>query len=1368
MPDVGVLNLQIHDDSEKAAQGLEGLVGVLERVKDACGFGRNLGTIATNLDKLSKVINDSIQGSTVAKLNELATALEKMQNIGKVNIRIAYGKEDEFNAVARAFEQTEADSHGIITNIQESARQTEDLTAGFTESEKRISGNISRVEELEQTIQEASASAQQFDYSKFDPANLPMGALGATLREAETEWAQYKDKVQETDKYIQQIGTSMNAIIPYSEKNEDSWESISERIREASRVAKVEYEKACEEALKDAQKLNSEIANAVRALPKRTIEDYYHGMRFERQEDGTDKKVQVKDMLTEQLRGMGTPNEQLYAFQTVAKELGMTVEEVKAKIEELKAAEAGVGEQATHGIDSLNNSLSVAEKYTEKARNALEKIKEAASGLKGGFSKLFPTISSLVKGFGRIAKYRILRTILKQISSGISEGVQNVYYYSKAVGTSLAPAMDSAASALLQMKNSIGAAVAPVIESLVPVLQTVVNWFITAVNYANQFFALIRGQKTWTRAVPATTKAFDDQTKAAKGAGAAIKDLLADWDELNIIQSESGGGGSIGATENATDYLNMFEEVGTFNNEIRDIVDFLKDNFGDIKETALAIGTAILGWKLSTAFEGVLGVLGTLLGEAATIYFTLKLTDSFGKEFVETGKPGWFIADALTGAVGATLAGTLAAKIAGGAWGVISAGFTLRLAGNVNLKNSRTAFAQEKNAHAQMLAILGSVEKGIGSALIAAGFTSSVPLALAIGGASAIYTYAVNALASVNVTGIKWGTESLSADDVVTFVKDNMLTPDIEAQIKVTSATLDLAADAQESLATQATKLLKPVNALKLGVNIDDSLKQIETDIFGEDGLIKRFKEFTASQKEVVNSAETYAPTIVNGENISAEILNESNSAWDELNGLMDGLGADLSKHLTRAMDKTLSEELRQFELNAVEEITDTMIRVSLAGQRATVTSDALTDLAFNLNKASEGTFSDILNVYEAYRSALYEQNMALKKEEAASFAKASAMYAEFAEDALKKAGGDETDALFVEYTAKAKRFADRYTEIMGNLVESVETSVDEATVPGKELLRSAILDMLQGAKELKDGRVELFTGGKIKGLPTGAAGGLKEKTDLAHQNLMFNREDKQAYKDFLDAIIEDYFPDDFNIIKELLDTGVINYDDIFDPEALFSNMKNLHKWDSSYYREMWNALFGTTGAHELSHAELGDGQVAVLPDITITDEDEVRKRLRQAIDEAIGDGVIDTDEALTLMIDFGANNFNDLMEELGYHVDEMLGGGGEYQIETEYGEPSYPTTQTPYTPENLPLANPTDLTDVNITLNESDISGGVKEGTSELSRGISDMEQTISLWLQRIYNKEFNVNFTPSTAVGLVGRASQVLLNNVTGENVP
>ena len=327
-----------------------------------------------------------------------------------------------------------------------------------------------------------------------------------------------------------------------------------------------------------------------------------------------------------------------------------------------KAIKAGLKVQELRdAIYEYTDALREANEEQRKTIGFGDAMKNEWGNIKDGATRLIKPLRDLVKRFGAIAKYRMLRSIIRHITSGFSEGVQNVYQYSKAIGGSFATSMDSAATALQQMKNSIGAALAPAIQAVIPYLNTLVNWFIQAVNWANQLFAMLAGQSSWTRALPETSSAFEKQTKSAKGAGKAIKDLLADWDELNIIQSESGGGGS-GAGKTAEEYKNMFEEVNEFSEGVKNAIEFIDEHLGGIPELLKKAAAILLGWKFSKAFKGILGQLGSIIAGLGAIQIGFEL--AYGAGF-DAGKKGYFDASDVLKSIGGVIATALGGYLIG-------------------------------------------------------------------------------------------------------------------------------------------------------------------------------------------------------------------------------------------------------------------------------------------------------------------------------------------------------------------------------------------------------------------------------------------------------------------------------------------------------------------------------------------------------------------------------------------------------------------------------------------------------------------------------------------------------------------------------
>lgn len=351
--------------------------------------------------------------------------------------------------------------------------------------------------------------------------------------------------------------------------------------------------------------------------------------------------------------------------------------EVASGMEQVKSATQTVGSAMertksatrvlTDDMKDLDKELKRKKPDAETATKGINKFGFSLKDLKKGIKSAFPLLAQLGSRLKSIIIRRTLTAALRKVVSSAKEGLQNVYEYSKLIGSGFSSSMDGAASSLAQMKNALGAALAPAVQMLIPLLQQVVSWFINLVNYANQFFALLNGQKTWTRALPQTVSAFDKQKKAAKGAGAAIKDLLADWDELNIIQSESSGGGGAGTTA-AEDYLKMFEEVSRFDNKVKDVVNFIKDNFDTILSIVEGIGAAILLWKISEAFGHSLNMLQKLeLAAGLTLLITgVKLASAAGYDIGKNGLNDTNMKDAVESVVVSALGGALIGLAFGG------------------------------------------------------------------------------------------------------------------------------------------------------------------------------------------------------------------------------------------------------------------------------------------------------------------------------------------------------------------------------------------------------------------------------------------------------------------------------------------------------------------------------------------------------------------------------------------------------------------------------------------------------------------------------------------------------------------------------
>lgn len=271
-------------------------------------------------------------------------------------------------------------------------------------------------------------------------------------------------------------------------------------------------------------------------------------------------------------------------------------------------------------LDTVEKPLaSITAKFGElkaKAKGAAKSIKDLGKQMGKSFknSVLGETIGKVAGSLERILRYRTVNEFLKQIAKAFSEGVNNLYQYSKAVGTDFATSMDSAATSLQYFRNSVGAMTAPILNALIPVFDSLIDRIVEGVNWLNQLVAKMTGASSWTKAI----RQQKEYAEAAKDSAAAQKQLLAGFDELNVISST---GSSSGKT--TPDYSGMFEEVSMENisSSVTEWSDRLLDTWATIKEYATEIVAALLGIKVSELFGGGFGTSATLAISFAGLAF---------------------------------------------------------------------------------------------------------------------------------------------------------------------------------------------------------------------------------------------------------------------------------------------------------------------------------------------------------------------------------------------------------------------------------------------------------------------------------------------------------------------------------------------------------------------------------------------------------------------------------------------------------------------------------------------------------------------------------------------------------------------------
>jgi len=237
------------------------------------------------------------------------------------------------------------------------------------------------------------------------------------------------------------------------------------------------------------------------------------------------------------------------------------------------------------------------------------------SRLASGVKNATASLGGLFSGLVRIAKFRLFRSVIKLFTEGMSQGLENLYYWSQTVGDGFASSMDRIATASQYVSNSFAAMASPLINALSPAIDFIADKIVALFNLINQLFARLSGKSTYVAAkkVSATWKgAASDAGKGASGAAKKaadeIKRYTLGFDELNILgqkdKKSSGGGGGGGAGGGAgggTGYGDMFETL-PIDSSVMDLAEMLKKAWADADFTEVG---KLVGQKLKKALDDI-------------------------------------------------------------------------------------------------------------------------------------------------------------------------------------------------------------------------------------------------------------------------------------------------------------------------------------------------------------------------------------------------------------------------------------------------------------------------------------------------------------------------------------------------------------------------------------------------------------------------------------------------------------------------------------------------------------------------------------------------------------------------------------------
>lgn len=551
---VDTLKIEIVGDSGKAVDSIGKLISTLEKIKGATsGSNKGLNSIQKNLSKISEAVA-KIDAGSASKLRDLADGLKGLNEVG--NIRTGKTAERIVDLGAAV---------DLLKDVDFS--KLTELADGLQALGAVGNVNVPRFDNSSAPTDNATPSAPAMDEQVFIPPSTveetrsALNSLSADMSKNRSLWTDIANVAQGA---FQKIDT---ALVP-----------LKAKVAGVALAGVMQFNILKSKLSDVASAVSSKVGSAFEAL-KQKMQPVGNAARY------------VWNTITQPIQGV------ISTLGRVGSKFGEILSKAKAALTPIgtiaKSAFGKLGSLAGQGAKAVTKS------FLKIAGAPLQKLKTSLSEATTKFRGLFTM-------FRKQAMYRAFSAIIHAIAAGFKEGKDNAYQYSKALGGSLASSLDSISTSFLYFKNSIGAAVAPLINMLAPAIEYIIDKCVVLINVLNQVFAKLSGASTWTKAVKYPTQ-YAEAANSATAANKELKKSILGIDEINALQDNSNSGSGGGSGASGQDYSQMFEEVqlgevanpfadffkpfaDAWANEGQNTINAVKTAFGGIKDFCTAVG----------------------------------------------------------------------------------------------------------------------------------------------------------------------------------------------------------------------------------------------------------------------------------------------------------------------------------------------------------------------------------------------------------------------------------------------------------------------------------------------------------------------------------------------------------------------------------------------------------------------------------------------------------------------------------------------------------------------------------------------------------------------------------------------------------
>ena len=601
--------------------------------------------------------------------------------------------------------------------------------------------------------------------------------------------------------------------------------------------------------------------------------------------------------------------------------------------------------------------------------------------------------------------------------------------------------------------------------------------------------------------IAGTTGAVDDLTNSLDGAGGSAKKLksyLMGFDELNVIDPNSGsgggGGGGIGGITGDDfdfdlphyDFLGdaITTQVDKIMAKWKPAIEWVQAHLDEILTIGGAIGAAFSMWKIASSLNPALGTLigdlsrvSALVGSLATAVITIALSYHFTNAYLDDdGKWEDLVAGGITTALGTSITAAGVSKAFGRTAGKFTAGALLLLDAAIGIGQMGADVAESGYSEKDFCVSLKSViEAGLGGALLAGaaglsvGAGAIVGAVLAISAAAVVTVVAINANREALRQKAMWGGLELTKKEMER-VAERMLGVDVDGSIRIIGAAIERRDAAKAAVNQTIREFNVELNKLVLGITVDndkETVANLKDMLTGENGIIPLLQSTLDESYNVLSIGAAIMPKYDEEGNVDMGFL----EAYQAGSGAFITAATQLGNELSRLIEKGMEEQLTDDEARMQSVLTNWLNGLSSSMAESEVRANIVVQVSQSLVGVTQDTFSGILSeaatgIDEA--RAMYEQ---IQTDRLVEYSVLMSMMKETM--TVYETEGRTGEQAYIDLAATYAQMEAEYYDLLNG--DYVDQMIKTVTAPVADKFRIAFAEML-GDEMVFGGNAETLT----------------------------------------------------------------------------------------------------------------------------------------------------------------------------------------------------------------------------------------------------------------------------------------------------